>query len=126
MTQQSMQTLDDTMPPSAQDAAKPDKTVEVTFTPPETWNFSPYRVTMGEKGVIKLKQVPANQNWAFTGAEVVKDTDKQFRHEPGGNHMLIHDDFKADGEWCYTVTVRTSDGTTYVSPDPQIVNQTPI
>ena len=105
----------------------PDQTVQVTFDPNATpqFTFTPSSVTMTGSGKVILQQSPANASWTFDGAVVKDDTLDEFDATVQGNgqQVQIDDSFKDRTEkgYSYDVTVALN-GQTYTSPDPQIVN----
>jgi hypothetical protein len=105
----------------------PDQTVQVTFDPNATpqFTFTPSSVTMTGSGKVILEQSPANAAWTFDGAAVKDDTLDEFKARVVGNGQVVHidDQFKDRQEtgYSYDVTVALN-GQTYTSPDPEIVN----
>lgn len=105
----------------------PDQTVQVTFDPNATpqFTFSPPSVTMTASGKVVLHQSPASASWTFSGAVVKGDTLDEFSSQVVGNGQTVQiaDSFKdrAETPYSYDVTVQLN-GQTYTSPDPQIVN----
>ena len=105
----------------------PDQTVEVTFDPNATpqFTFTPSSVTMTGSGKVILQQSPASAKWTFGGAVVKDDTLEEFSTTVQGNgqSVQIADSFKDRTEtgYSYDVTVDLN-GQTYTSPDPEIVN----
>jgi hypothetical protein len=106
------------------DQATPDQTVNVTFSPPESWTFSPDDVKMTAAGKVILLR-SGNQSWSWVSASVKDDQYNQFTPQaPNGAALPIQDDHTENGSWSYTVTVELN-GTSYTSPDPQITNKEP-
>jgi hypothetical protein len=106
------------------DKAAPDQTVNVTFTPPESWTFTPDDVKMTAAGKVILLRT-SGQSWSWVSASVKDDGANQFHPQaPNGAVLNIQDDHTENGSWSYTVTVNL-DGTSYTSPDPQITNKEP-
>jgi hypothetical protein len=105
----------------------PDQTVQVTFDPNATpqFTFNPPTVTMTGSGKVILQQFPADVPWTFDAALVKDDTLDEFDAKVVGNGQAvqIEDKFKDRTEtpYSYDVTV-TLAGVPYTSPDPQIVN----
>jgi hypothetical protein len=105
----------------------PDQTVQVTFDPTATpqFTFTPPSVTMTASGNVVLQQFPADASWTFDAAVVKDDTLDEFDATVVGNGQAvqINDKFKDRNEkqYSYDVTVALN-GLTYTSPDPQIVN----
>lgn len=105
----------------------PDQTVQVTFDPNATpqFTFTPSSVTMTGSGKVILQQSPSSAKWTFDGAVVKDDTLEEFSSTVQGNgqSVQIADSFKDRTEtpYSYDVTVELN-GQTYTSPDPEIVN----
>jgi len=105
----------------------PDQTVQVTFDPNATpqFTFTPPSVTMTSSGNVILTQSPASASWTFDKAVVKDDTLDEFKATVLGNGQTVQiaDSFKDRSEtpYSYDVTVELN-GTTYTSPDPSIVN----
>lgn len=109
----------------------PDQTVQVTYDPNATpqFTFDPDTVVMTAAGKIKLQQHPANATWTFTGGSVQNDTLGNFSTDVGGNgNSLTFNDQCKDRtrtSYCYTVTI-SYNGQSITSPDPAIVNEPPV
>jgi hypothetical protein len=109
----------------------PDQTVQVTFDPNANpqFTFSPSSVTMTAAGKVIL-QSPGSQSWLFVspGATVKNDTLNQFSAsvQGGGQSVQIDDAMRnprgTRTVYNYNATVSLN-GTTYTSPDPDIVNE---
>jgi hypothetical protein len=104
-----------------------EKTVKVTFVPPETWDFDPNPLVMKHPGKIKLEQAPGS-DWRFVSAYVATPNGEQdFTVEVPGNsgkHLKIRDALLTKhGEFTYQVTV-VLDGVEHTSP-LQFVGFTP-
>jgi hypothetical protein len=105
----------------------PDQTVQVTFDPNATpqFTFTPSSVTMTGSGKVILQQYPADASWTFDAAVVKDDTLDEFDAKVIGNGQTVQidDKFKDRTEtgYSYDVTVELN-GQSYTSPDPQIVN----
>jgi hypothetical protein len=101
----------------------PDQTVTVTFDPTANpqFTFTPNPVTMTAAGKVILLR-SGGQTWTFTNASV---DDPQFTVDANSAaNIQINDAWTSMGTFCYTVTV-LSNGTSYTSPDPDIVNEPP-
>lgn len=111
-------------PASPAQSGSNDKDVVVTFTAPDRWSFTPDTVTMDGPGVVHLKR-PDGASWQFVRAQIA-DPHGQFHSAlaGGGAQCNVRDDWKVKGTYKYVVTV-SDGGTTYTSPDPDIVNNGP-
>jgi hypothetical protein len=117
---------DQTMPDrtSFDKASTPDQTVNVTFTPPESWTFTPDDVKMTAAGKVILLRA-GGQPWSWVSATVKDDAAGQFHPQaPNGAALDIQDEHTENGSWSYTVTVNLG-GEQFTSPDPQITNKEP-
>lgn len=93
----------------------PDQTVQVTFTPPNTWQFTPRTARLTAAGKVKLQQHPANAAWKFVTANVGGGGDQfQVTVHPNGTHVTVDDRYTTPGTFPYTVTV-TQGGQQYTS-----------
>jgi hypothetical protein len=112
---------------------KDDKQVDVSFTPPDQFVFTPPRTPMKEQGRITLERTPRGAAWKFVSAEVV-DGGPQFdpKLSGDGKFVTITNKHETLGEWEYAVTVEL-DGRRYPSraqhlaaatPPPVIQNET--
>lgn len=109
----------------------PDQTVQVTFDPNANpqFTFSPMSVRMTAAGKVIL-QSHGSHEWRFVspGATVKNDTLNQFTASVQGNgqSVQINDAMKnpkgTRTVYNYNATVSLN-GTTYTSPDPDIVNE---
>lgn len=54
-----------------------DQNVDVSFSPPDQWTFTPRTVRMTTPGKIVLHRAPSDAPWKFVSAEIV-DGDDQF------------------------------------------------
>jgi hypothetical protein len=105
----------------------PDQTVNVTFDPTSTpqFSFDQSSVKMTSAGRVILVQQPASATWTFQTAVVKDDTLQEFSSavQGNGNSLQINDLFRdtATKHYSYDVTVMF-DGVSYTSPDPEIVN----
>jgi hypothetical protein len=104
----------------------PDITVTVSFDSNATpqFTFTPYTATLNASGRIILNRA-AGSSWTFTGATITNGgTQFTPNVNNGGTNINISDAYTSMGTFCYTVTV-SSGGTSYTSPDPEIVNEPP-
>lgn len=106
----------------------PDQTVTVSFDPNASpqFTFSPNSVTMTAAGKVVLNRA-GGQTWTFTSASVCNPPSGQFgtpNVNPAGTNVDISDLCTLKGSWGYKVTVLLN-GTSYTSPDPEIVNDPP-
>ena len=91
--------------------------VDVTFTPPNSWNFTPDPVPMSAAGKVNLHKRPANAPWNFVSATVINGG-TQFTVNPpsaNGDVLIVDDAHDTLGSWVYTVTVSLN-GQQYTSP----------
>lgn len=100
-------------PPSP---SMPNKTVQVSFAPPDGWSFVPHVTPMKRPGKVTLVKEPKDAPWEFVTAAVIN----------GGSHFTVTPDPRAKrvvidnhhdvlGTFTYTVTVAL-DHTPYTSP----------
>lgn len=106
----------------------PDQTVTVSFDPNANpqFTFTPDSVTMTAAGKVILNR-QGGQTWTFTSASVKNPPNGQFGTptvNPAGTSVDISDVCSVKGQWGYTVTV-SNNGTSYTSPDPDIINDPP-
>jgi hypothetical protein len=105
----------------------PDQTVNVSFDPNATpqFTFDSQSVKMTDAGKVILVQNPASAPWTFQNAVVKGDTLDEFSPavQGNGNSLQISDAFRDQTKksYSYDVTVELN-GTSYTSPDPEIVN----
>jgi len=109
--------------------------VTVTFdpyaSPRDQFKFDKPSVTMRFAGKVILQKSSADAPWKFQGATVKDDMLHQFRPsvQPEGKALHIFDELRDPPgrkyEYKYNVTVALSDGTSFTSPDPVIVNEPP-
>jgi hypothetical protein len=98
------------------------KPVTVQFTPPQGWSFAGDPTHVRTKDEVVYHRDPGNAPWRFVGATVTP-------MEPGvtidvqDHKVTIGDPCIADATWCVILTVQHNNGTTYPSPDPQIINE---
>ena len=104
-----------------------DQTVNVSFDPTANpqFTFDKPSVEMTKAGKVILVQKPASAPWTFQNAVVKDDVLQEFSSvvQGNGNSLQISDAFRDQQKqtYSYDVTVEL-DGTTYTSPDPEIVN----
>jgi hypothetical protein len=69
---------------------------------------------------------PSGASWTFVGVNIA-DPHGQFSSTVTnqGARLVVRDDWRVKGNYKYVVTVRDENGTTYTSPDPQIINSGP-
>lgn len=97
------------------------KPVNVHFAPTSDWRFSDDPVRLTRKDEI-VYQREGGSPWRFTGATVTP--------HPSGltvdvkeNRVTIDDPCEVPETLCVVLTVLHENGTTYDSPDPQIINE---
>jgi hypothetical protein len=102
-----------------------DRTVQVTFTAPDTWSFVPDDVLMRGAGNVILVRGSSGATWTFVGADI-DDPHGQFGVSvpKPGDRCIVRDDWKVKGSFKYVVTV-SDGGTEYTSPDPVVTNSGP-
>jgi len=104
----------------------PDQTVTVTFNPAAEppFTFSPDPVTMTSAGRIIINRA-GGSTWTFVNA-TISNGGTQFSSAPNnaGTSINVQDAYTSMGRFCYVVTVQMG-GTSYTSPDPEIVNEPP-
>ena len=107
--------------------------VTVTFdpdaSPPDQFSFDKRSVTMKFAGKVILQKSSEDAPWKFQGATVKDDLLHQFRPsvQPEGKAIHIFDELRdppgGTYEYTYNVTVALlSNGKSFTSPDPVIVN----
>ena len=105
-----------------------DKQVTVDFdTSTQTFTFTPSGPVVFEKAgrLIIQKKPGSSQNWTLSNVVFDNYTGTQFPIESkSGQQIIVDDDYTTMGTFSYEVEV-TANNTTYTSPDPKIVNESP-
>ena len=102
-----------------------DRTVQVTFTAPDTWSFDPDDVLMRDAGNVVLVRGSSGATWTFVGTKI-DDPHGRFgvTVPKPADRCIIRDDWKMKGSFKYVVTV-SDGGKEYTSPDPVATNSGP-
>lgn len=99
-----------------------DAQVLVSFTPPNTFLFTPDTVIVEKPQHILFVRDPAQSAWSFVRFNVPPGDPGDFQQDAGaGGTMRVFDRNLRYGTYNYTITVRTELGTE-IDSDPKVVN----
>ncbi|MDQ6736213.1 MAG: hypothetical protein M3Z30_00755 [Gemmatimonadota bacterium] len=107
----------------------PDQTVQITFSAPNNFTFTPPSATMTAAGKVILHRSPGNAGWTFVSVNELPSPEYSWTITGNGSGVQINDGHTSNGGSHYTVTIEQN-GVQYTSGNvptgtvpPMIMNQ---